>query len=207
MERLDSKINQWLNKGKPGRKELNADDDTTVNFFAMVLKKVLNHVFTQCDFSIISDSTQTEPLKELCADLRKNCYKIGAYMLGGSDTEQRISECWAVPYFEIIGGEQKLFHSYLGGDRIRITQMSGNRITGCYMLLDAAMYRNRTYFLCRKHELDSEGNLTISFFTADEQARPVTADIPEWQGMTESVITYPKANNIGFGRYKSPVTA
>ena len=37
LQRLDSKINQWLNKGKHGDRALNADDDTVVNFFVMVL--------------------------------------------------------------------------------------------------------------------------------------------------------------------------
>ena len=194
LQRLDSKINQWLNKGKEGAKELNADNDTVVNFFVMVLKKVLSHVFMQCDFEIATDSVLADPLVELCGDLQENCYKIGLYMLGGSDTPQRISECWAVPYFEVVNGQKKLFHSYLSGDRIRITGMAGNKITECYMMIDAVQRSSKTYFLCRRHTLDQNGNLKISFFIADEQAREVSADIAG-------------ANHIGFGRYKSPVMA
>ena len=163
--KLDDKINQHLNKGKPGKTSLTADDDSVVNFFVMALKKVLNHVFLQCDFALVSDSSQTEPLKELCEDLQVNCYKIGAYMLGGSDTPQQISECWAVPYFDTVNGEKKLFHNYLNG------------------------------------------NLKISFFVMDESAKTTNANIAEWQNLIETETVYYKANNIGFGRYKSPVLA
>ena len=205
--KLDDKINQHLNKGKPGKTSLTADDDSVVNFFVMVLKKVLNHVFLQCDFALVSDSSQTEPLKELCEDLQVNCYKIGAYMLGGSDTPQQISECWAVPYFDTVNGEKKLFHNYLNGDRIRITATIGGRITDCFMIIGAATYRNSTYFLCRRHELDKNGNLKISFFVMDESAKTTNANIAEWQSLIETETVYYKANNIGFGRYKSPVLA
>lgn len=207
LQRLDSKINQWLNKGKHGDRALNADDDTVVNFFVMVLKKVLNHVFMQCDFELTTDSKVAEPLVELCEDLQKSCYKIGSYMLGGSDTPQRISECWVVPYFETVNGERKLFHSYLSGDRICITGMAGNRITECYMIIDAVRRNDKAYFLCRRHSLDERGTLKITFFVADEQSREITASIPEWQSITQTETTYAGANNIGFGRYKSPVLA
>ena len=207
LQRLDSKINQLLNKGKPSAEELNADNDTVVNFFAMALKKVLNHVFMQCNFEVTTDSAVAEPLTELCEDLQKNCYKIGAYMLGGSDTQQRISECWVVPYFEVVNGERKLFHSYLSGDRVRIVGMAGNRLTDCYMIIDAARRRDKTYFLCRRHTLDENGNLKITFFVADEQAKETTTDIPEWNNVIQTETTYAGARRIGFGRYKSPVVA
>ena len=207
LQRLDSKINQWLNSGNAGYKEMSADDDTLVNFFIMVLKKVLNHVFMQCDFELTTDSTVAEPLIELCGDLQKNCYKIGFYMLGGSDTPQRISECWAVPYFETVGGGRKLFHSYLGGDRLCITAMAGDKISECYMIIDGVRRNNKVYLLCRRHSLDENGNLKITFFVANELAQEVTANIPEWEAITQTETTYPGANHIGFGRYKSPVTA
>ena len=207
LQKLDGKINQWLNSGNTGHKEMNADDDTLVNFFIMVLKKVLNHVFMQCDFKVTTDSTVAKPLIELCEDLQKNCYKIGFYMLGGSDTPQRISECWVVPYFETVGGVKKLFHSYLAGDRICITAMSGNKISECYMIIDGVRRNNKIYLLCRRHRLDENGNLTITFFVANELAQEITANIPEWESMVKTEITYPGANHIGFGRYKSPVTA
>lgn len=207
LERLDSKINQWLNKENPGYHELQIDDDTVVNFFVMVLKKVLNHVFMQCEFDVVSDSTQTEPLKELCGDLQRNCYKIGEYMLGGSDTPQKISECWVVPYFEVVNGKRKLFHSYLSGDRIRITGKAGNRITDCYMIIDAVQRNNKTYFLCRKHSLDTDGTLKITFFVANEQAQIIESNVPEWEEIIKTETVYARANQIGFGRYRSPVSA
>lgn len=193
-----------LNKGKK-IPETRIDDDSIVNFFVMVLKKVLNFIFMGCDFELKTDNAIAEPLIELCEDLQRNCYKIGAYMLGGSDTPNNRSECWCVPCLETVGGQQKLFHNYLGGDRVIITAMSADRIAECYMILDAVKRNNKTYLLCRKHNLDEKGNLTISYFVGDENAREVTAAVPEWESLVMNEITYPAVNHIGFGRYKSPV--
>lgn len=207
LQKLADKINQRLNGGNLNGKSISADDDTVVNFFLMALKKVLNHVFIQCDFLLTTDSAAAEPLIDLCDDLQHNCYKIGAYMLGGSTTPQQISECWVVPYFETVNGERKLMHSYLSGERICITEMAGNRITECYMIMDAVRRNDKTYFLCRRHNLDERGTLKITFFVADEQSRESAVSIPEWHSITQNEITYYGANNIGFGRYKSPVMA
>ena len=204
LTKLNTKINQWLNKGK-STQETRLDDDSTVNFFVMVIKKVLNFIFIGCDFEVKTDNAVAEPLIELCEDLQSNCYKIGAYMLGGSDTPNNRSECWVIPCFEVVGGQQKLFHNYLGGDRVIITAMPAERISECYMILDAVKRNDKTYLLCRKHELDEKGNLTISYFVGDENAREVTAAVPEWESLVMNEITYPSVNHIGFGRYKSPV--
>ena len=203
--KLDNKINQWLNRESSSHKETRIDDFDKVNPFNMVLKRVLNRCFFQSEFEVTADSLQAEPLIELCEDLHKNRYKIGARMLGGSDTPANISECWAVPYFETIGGKQKLQHNYIGGDRIIITAMKADRITECCMVLDAVKKNTIVYLLCRKHIVDDNGNLTISYFIANEQAKEVSASIPEWEAIVKQEITYPGANHIGFGRYKSPV--
>lgn len=205
LQKLDKKINQWLNKVNNGMQEIRANDTDVVNVFVMILKKVLNHVFMQCSFEVVSDSVLVKPLMKLCDDLQDNCYKIGAYMLGGSDTSQNISECWVVPYFEVVNGQPTLFHSYLRGDKICITGMTGNRITECYMIIDAVQRNEKTYFLCRQHTLSSNGDLKITFFVADEQAQEVSVDIVEWNNVVQNETIYAKANNIGFGRYKSPV--
>lgn len=204
--KLNGKINKWLNAGDASR-ELNVADDSVVNFFAMIVKKILNHVFVQCEFSVISDSVLCDPLKKLCNDIQNNCYKIGMYMIGGSDTPQHISECWAVPYFETVNGKQELYHSYIGGNRICITGMRGDRITDCYMVLSATTVNTKTYLLCRHHVLDENGNLTITYFVSNELAQRVTADIPEWREMVQTETVYPGAGHIGFGRYKSPVVS
>ena len=199
---LDGKINQWLNRSGSTVETTDAGDDTIINFFAMVLRKVLNRALMGAEFDVISDSTQAEPLKELCGDLNRNAYKITANMLGG----RMRSECWVVPSFITVGGQQKLVHSYADGERICITALKEDgQISECYIILNAVKRRNRIYFLCRKHTLDDNGNLTISYFTADENVREVSANIPEWNGLRETEITYPGANHIGFGRYKSPV--
>lgn len=185
--------------------EIRASEANIVNFFVMILKKVLNHVFLDCDFEVITDSAVAEPLKELCEDLQKNCYKIGGLMLGGSDTPGNISECWCVPYFDTAGGKAKLAHSYIGGDRIMITKVSGDSIKECYMIIDGVQRNNKAYLLCRRHLLDDNGDLTVSYFVGNERAEEVSADIPEWDGIVTTETVYPGVNHIGFGRYKSPV--
>ena len=205
LQKLNGKINQWLNSEKMNTEETRIDDDGIVNFFVMILKKVLNHVFMQCDFEIVSDSVIAEPLRNLCDDLQSNCYKIGVYMLGGSDTPQNISECWVVPSVMILGEKRKLYHTYLRGDRIRITEMIADEITECYMILESVKRNDKPYLLCRRHALNEKGDLKISYFIADEQAHEVNIDIPEWRNIINTETTYVGANHIGFGRYKSPV--
>lgn len=207
LTKLNDKINQWLNGDKPQSKETRVDNFDVVNPLVMILKKLLNYCFMQCDFELTTDSSVAEPLVDLCEDLQKNCYKIGAFMLGGSDTPGNISECWAVPCLETVGGQQKLFHSYIGGDRIIITGIKADRITECYMILDATKRNDKIYLLCRKHMLDDKGNLTISYFVSDETTNETSASIPEWDSLIKNEITYPSVNHIGFGRYKSPVLA
>lgn len=203
--KLDKKINQWINSESSGEKELGADDYSVINFFLMILKKVLNHVFMQCEFEVVSDSVLCDRLKELCDDLKKNCYKIGAFMLGGSDTEQKISECWVIPYFATVNGKKELFHSYVDGSRIKITGINGENISECYIVLDAIRKNNKTYFLCRRHSLDLSGTLTINYFTADENANECAVSFSDWDDVLQIETTFKGANHIGFGRYKSPV--
>ena len=204
LTKLNDKINQWLNKPNSRIKSTDPGDDGIINFFAMVLKKVLNRALLGAEFNVISENAQAEPLKELCDDISEHIYEITADMLGGREH----AECWAVPAFITVGGEQKLIHSYIGGDRVCITAMRDDEnIAECYMILNAVKRRERIYFLCRKHSLSDNGDLTISYFAADENAREITADIPEWDSIVNTEIQYPGANHIGFGRYKSPVTA
>ena len=202
LTKLNNKINQWLNKPNGTIPTTDADDDTIINFFAMVLRKVTNRALMGAEFDVVSDSKQAEPLKDLCADLCDNAYKITVNMLGGRER----SECWVVPSFVKSGGQNRLIHSYIGGDRICITAMrDDDSIAECYMILNAVKRKEKMYFLCRKHSLDDNGNLTISYFTADETAAEISADIPEWDSLINTEIHYANVNHIGFGRYKSPV--
>lgn len=202
LTKINNKINQQLNKSDNNAKLVDAGDGNRINFFAMVVKKVLNRALMGAEFDVISDSAQAEPLKELCEDLNENAYKITANMIGGNWR----SECWVVPAFIKVGGEQKLVHSYLSGDRICITQTKCNgEISECYMILEVVRRNDKNYFLCRKHNLDDEGNLIISYFIGDDEANEIEADIPEWNELVNTTITYRGVNHIGFGRYKSPI--
>lgn len=210
LERLNNKINQWLNKDEDSSGEVNASDKTVINFFLMVLKCVLNRVLLDCSFNVISDSTQAEPLKKAVKDIEKNAYKIGGYMLGGSNTPNNKSECWAILIDKKCGA-----HHFLSGSEVVITAKTGEHITDCFMVWNAVKRKNKTYFLCRRHTLANDGTLTIRFFIADESANEIDADIPEWddfiyafddEGLkSRKQIIIKNANHIGFGRYKSPV--
>lgn len=210
LERLEKTINQWLNKGKPSSGEMTADDDTEINFFLMILKTVLNRVLLDCSFDIESDSAQAEPLKAAAKDLQRNAYKIGGYMLGGSDTPDNKSECWAILIDKARG-----IHHYMNGNEICITSKIGDKIQDCYFIWDMTKRNNKIYLLCRRHTLDDSGTLTIRFFVADENAQECAVDIPEWNSFLYAFdekgirntkqIVIQNANHIGFGRYKSPV--
>ena len=204
LNKIGNKINQWLNKSGTTKQTVDAGDDTVVNFFLMILKKVINRTLIGAEYSVVSDSTLAEPLKLLCEDLQENMYNIVGNMLGNNVH----AECWVVPSFITVGGFQRLVHSYIGGEKICITQTKedGN-ISECYMIINATERQNKTYFLCRKHSLDDKGNLTISYFVSDENAKEINASIPEWDNLVDTEVVYPGVNVIGFGRYKSPVNA
>lgn len=218
LSKINNKINQWLNVPKNKLPTMDAGDDTVVNFFAMVVKKVLNRALMGAEFDVISDSTQAEPLKELCEDLNRNAYKITANMIAGNEniSGHSVAECWAVPSFIKVQGENKLVHSYIDGSRVLITGIRDDgQISECYMVLNAVKRKDKVYFLYRKHTLSDDGDLSISFFVADDNANMVEADIPEWDdliygfdgnGTKQAKETiYKGVNHIGFGRYKSPV--
>lgn len=201
LEKINDKINQWLNKNKSNN-TIDAGDDSVVNFFLMILKKVVNRAIMGAEFRIETDSTIAEPLIELCNDLQDNVYNITGNMLGNKVH----AECWVVPSMIMSGGTQKLVHSYISGEKVCITQTKEDgQIAECYMIINATTRKDKTYFLCRKHNLDDNGNLTISYFVADENAKELTVDIPEWNTVVDTEIIYNGVNNIGFGRYKSPV--
>lgn len=202
LEKISGKINQWLNKGRAIEKTMDASDDSVINFFLMILRKVINRSLMGAEYSVVSDSALAEPLKELCEDLQNNMYGIAGNMLGNNIH----AESWVVPAFITVGGKQKLVHSYVSGEKVCITQVKEDgQIAECYMIINTTVRKDKTYFLCRKHVLDDNGNLTISYFVSDENAREVSADVPEWDTIINTEVTYPGVNNIGFGRYKSPV--
>lgn len=218
LSKINDKINQWLNAPKSKLPTMDAGDDTVVNFFAMVVKKVLNRALMGAEFDVISDSTQAEPLKELCEDLNRNAYKITANMIAGNEniSGNSVAECWAVPSFIKVQGENKLVHSYIDGSRVLITGIRDDgEISECYMVLNAVKRNDKNYLLYRKHTLSDEGDLSISFFVADDNANIVEVDIPEWNDLIygfaengekqQKETVYKGVNHIGFGRYKSPV--
>ena len=116
--KVDGKINQWLNKKRGLKPIIDAGDDSVINFFLMILKKVINRSLMGAEYSVVSDSALSEPLQELCENLQDNIYSIVGNILGNNVH----AECWVVPSFITVGGQQKLIHSYIGGEKVCITQ-------------------------------------------------------------------------------------
>lgn len=211
LQKINNKINQLLNKTDGGAaNEMRASDAGKINFFLMVLKCVLNRTLMDCKFNVVSDSTQAEPLKKAVKNLEENIYKIGGYMLGGSEAVDNKSECWAILIDKECG-----IHHFMSGSEICITAKNGDHITDCFMIWNVTKRNDKTYLLCRRHTLDENGTLTIQFFAADEFAQEIDTDIPEWESYLymfddtgakkRKQIVIQGANHIGFGRYKSPV--
>lgn len=210
LQKINSKINQHLNSNSAQGGEMTASNTSEINFFVMVLKCVLNRVFMDCSFTVVSDSELAEPLKAAAENLTENAYKIGGYMLGGSDSSENKSECWAILIDKKCG-----IHHFMSGNEICITEKNGDHITDCFMIWNTVKRNNKIYLLCRRHTLDNDGTLRIRFFIADENAQEISADIPEWDNFiyafddsgvkARKEIMIQNANHIGFGRYKSPV--
>ena len=56
LSKINDKINQWLNAPKSKLPTMDAGDDTVVNFFAMVVKKVLNRALMGAEFDVIIET-------------------------------------------------------------------------------------------------------------------------------------------------------
>lgn len=177
-----------------------AGNKSIVNFYAMLVKKVLNMSLLECSFDVRSKNAAADKLKALCENIESNIYTIGQYMLTGYS----VAECWVVPCINESG---EVYHSILDGSRICIFDMQGDKITDCAMIFEIREMNSRKYMLCRRHTLDRYGNLHITFFITDENSNVVDSPYPDWNEYVNNEVLYPNANNIGFGRYKSPVIA
>lgn len=175
-------------------------DKSIVNFYAMIVKKILNMSLLECSFDIRSDSNYVDELRLLCRNIEDNIYTIGRYMLTGDS----VAECWIVP---CVNEQGNVYHSILDGSRVCIFNMQGDSITDCAMIFDARENNGKKYLFCRRHTLDSDGTLRITFFVTDENSNVIDCPYPDWNEFVNNEIVYKNANNIGFGRYKSPVIA
>jgi len=166
-----------------------------INWFAMAVSKIANLACTEATFEVKTDSTLVEPLVNLCKDIEDKRFDVVYNMLGTGDS-------YIFPSFDEHGN---LYHSVLDESRVIIADDDGENITKAYAVLDT--YKpdkgNRVFFLIRIHELDKNGNLTISYDTVDETGQPQT--VGQWQYLKGETTQFVGANHIGFGQYKSPV--
>lgn len=166
-----------------------------INWFAMAVSKIANLACTEATFEVKTDSTLAEPLAELCKDIESKRFDIVYDMLGTGGS-------YIFPSYDERGN---LYHSVLDESRVVIAGDNGGNITKAYAILDTykADKSGKTFFLIRIHELDKDGNLTISYDTVDEAGRPQSID--KWQHLKGETIQFIGVNHIGFGQYKSPV--
>lgn len=169
-------------------------DTNRYNFLAVFVSKLNNLVNTEATFDINSDSTQSEPLGELLENLESKRFDITAEMLATGDY-------WVFPSTDKSG---KLFHRYVPQSDVRILSMDAEKITSVVGVIDKyCSSDSKIYYLIRKHTL--EGNrLTVETYTTNNVLERVPFE--QWQEF-ESIYTFDGADNIGVGRFKSPVSS
>lgn len=169
-------------------------DTRRINFLAIFVSKLNNLANAESTYDIESDSTQAEPLIELCKDIEANRFEITAEMLGNG-------EFWVFPSHTSKG---ELFHRYVPQDRVRILNMDGDAVTDVIGIVDQYVNEdNSVYFLNRRHIL--EGNaLTVETYTTNERNEKVAFEL--WADF-EGVWRFDNAGHIGVGRFKSPASS
>lgn len=163
------------------------------NLLDIFVTKINNLTNYQATFEVSSDSTQTDKLKELGKDLQYKRYNITAPMLADGDYF----------VFPATDSQGNIYHSYLTQDRVRIIEKDGEKITKAYGVIDWYIdENNKIYLLLRRHEVDKNGGLTISYSVVDENDRP--ASLTQWDYLKDKTTRFENANHIGFGWYHSP---
>lgn len=172
-------------------------DIIRMNIMAMMSNTLNNLTNVEATFEVESDSVQADLLKKRAKDIEDKRYEIFSEMACEGDY-------YIFPALNRIG---ELYHTYLTQQQVRIVDMDGDNITEAYGIIDWYVDNktNQTYYLLRHHQLDVNGTLTISYSVVDSSNNPV--DFPEWEQYQDEVIQYVRANHIGFGRYKSPISS
>lgn len=169
-------------------------DTKHINFLAIFVSKLNNLANTESTYDVESDSTQTERLKELCKDLESKRFEITENMLGDGDM-------WVFPAHDSNG---ELYHRYVNQDRVRILSMDGEKVTDLIGIIDEYVDdKNKIYFLNRRHTLNGE-TLTIETYTTNEKYEQISLE--DWE-QYEAIYELQGVNNIGVGRFKSPVSS
>lgn len=169
-------------------------DTKHINFLAVFVSKLNNLANIESTYDVESDSTLPERLKELCKDIEAKRFDITESMLGDGDM-------WVFPAHDENG---ELYHRYITQEKVRVLDMDGERITDIIGIIDEYVSsENKTYFLNRRHTL--EGNtLIIETYVTNERNDRVLFE--EWAEL-EAMYQLQGVDNIGVGRFKSPVSS
>lgn len=172
-------------------------DILRINLLAIMSNTLNNLTNVEATFTVESDSTQADALKDRVKDLERKRYDIFSEMANEGDYY----------VFPATNEKGELYHTYLTQQQVRILNMDGENITEAYGIIDwfNDNKTNRTYYLLRHHLLDVNGTLFVSYSVLDDLNNP--ASLPQWEYLQDEAVKYEGANHIGFGRYKSPVSS
>ena len=170
-------------------------DTSRINFLSVFVNKLNNLANTESTFAVESDSTQTERLAELCADLEAKRFDITAEALGTGDY-------WVFPAHNSSG---ELYHRYITQDRVRVLGMDGDELVDVMGIIDeySDAKDKKTYFLVRRHTLEDDA-LTVETYATNEKYERVPFE--PWAAL-EVVYQLRGASHIGVGRFKSPASS
>ena len=141
-----------------------------INLLDIFVTKLNNLCNTEATFEINSDSSQTEPLKQLVKNLESKRYDIVANMLADGDY-------YIFPAHDVHG---KIKHTFLSQEQVRIINTCGDDITQISGIIDWFVDdNNKVYYLLRHHELDINGTLKISYSTVNEQGN--NTQLKQWE--------------------------
>lgn len=170
-------------------------DVLRINMLAIFVNKLNNLVNSEATFEVVSDSAQTDRLKELCKDVESKRFQIADNMLADGDYF----------IFPATNRNGQIIHSYLTQSQVRILDTDSDEIREAYGIIDWFKDdRSRVFYLVRHHILDDAGTLTISYDAYDESGK--TVEVEKWADVINQAYLITNANHIGFGRYKSPTS-
>lgn len=168
-------------------------DTEKINFLSIFVQKLNNLVNAEATFEVETDSVLAEPMVNLSKNLESNRYRIAESMLGDG-------ECWVFPSTD---SEGNIYHRYLPLCDVRILKTDGDKVTDVLGVVDKYTDdKNNVYFLNRRHTLVGNVLTVETYVTTDENVR---TKFEPWEKY-ESAYCFVGAENIGAGRFKSPVS-
>lgn len=169
-------------------------DTKKVNFLSIFVSKLNNLVNIEATFDVESDSVLVEPIKEIGKDLEAKRFEITSEMLGEG-------ELWVFPAHDANG---KLYNRFVSKDKVRVLAMDNEKITDIIGIIDEFISsKNKVFYLNRRQTLNGD-TLTIETYTTNERSERVYFD--EWADL-EAAYTIRGVDNVGIGRFKSPVSS